>query len=403
MKTSLSSLVLLLFYNLAFCQLPLIDSINISPRNYKRNFEQINTIVKDNYSHISAKKINIDSLFNDVNHSISESLSKDEYFKYLLYYFSELKNSHTTLYIGEYGINATVDMVENRLFLKEIDDKIFEGTGIRIRNEILKIDNMPVVDWLQEQCNYVSSSTRQHDINNALWKVFKSEFKLVRKYEIKTAEGIKTIELNIDKPFDYSVLFSSSKPKVNHRLLNDSTAYILISTMTGNVVQEFENAYESYRGLTNLIVDIRENTGGSSVMAEQIARYLINKSQKACVSRKKIRPRKSGYEGNLYLLIGIKTASAAESFAIDIWESGNATLVGGITAGDTGNGPKNYSTDFGIRFRIPTRKPAQTSIHNFPMEGRGVPPNHTINQTVSDYLNGVDTVLEFTLKDLIRE
>ena len=103
----------------------------------------------------------------------------------------------------------------------------------------------------------------------------------------------------------------------------------------------------------------------------------------------------------MVVLIGIGTCSAAESFALDLKESGNAIFIGSETGGDTGNGPKNFTTKHGTSFRIPTRKPAQVSPKGFPMEGMGIKPDFTVCQTVDDFLNNVDTVLEFALSAIL--
>jgi carboxyl-terminal processing protease len=96
-------------------------------------------------------------------------------------------------------------------------------------------------------------------------------------------------------------------------------------------------------------------------------------------------------------LIGTETFSAAESFALDLKESGNAVFIGSPTGGDTGNGPETFTTQQGISFRIPTRKPAQVSPKGYSMEGKGIAPDHLIHLTVEDYLNNVDTVLEYAI------
>ena len=88
------------------------------------------------------------------------------------------------------------------------------------------------------------------------------------------------------------------------------------------------------------------------------------------------------------------TFSAAESFVIDMKESGNVVLTGEPTAGDTGNRPKTFKTSSGICFRIPTAPPS-VSPKGFPLEGIGVAPDYLVSQTVSDFINDKDTQLEF--------
>lgn len=399
MKTALV-FFLICISSISYGQLPFIDGIDISPKDYSSNFDQINDIVAKEYSHLENKKINIDSLYSAFKSKISDIESKETYFECLLNYFSELKNSHTTIYLADYGLKASAKMIENRLFLEKVNENVFTNLGVKEKDEITQIDGVSAMNWLDNQREFVSASTTAHDLNNALWLVFNSKFKETRSFSIKTANGIKEVAVKIEKPVDYSLLFPRDEVKSFGKVLNETSGYISIKSMTGNVVNEFKEAYSSLLDKPNLIIDLRDNTGGSSGLSEQIARFLLRNSQRASVSRKKIKPYSNSYKGNLYVLVGVKTASAAESFAIDLLESGNVVLVGSPTAGDTGNGPSNFKTDYGISFRIPIRKP-QVSIKNFPMEGVGIPPHHKVNQTVEDYKNGIDTVLEFTLSELI--
>lgn len=378
-------------------QLPLIDSIRISKEDYLANFRQINEIVANRYSHLESKHVNLDSLSGALALKISAVNNKEDYFRYLLNYFSELQNSHTTIYIGDYGIECSAALVENRLFISKISDQLLINKGINVNDEIIKINDIPVDTWLSAQKQYVTASTEAHDLNNTLWNVFNTKFKGMRSYDIKTSIGLIHIDVNLDQPVDYRKLFSGNAPKATGIALNESFAYISVESMTGRVVEQFIEAYQSLEKYPNLIIDLRENTGGNSSLGEQITRYLINEPLRASVSHKRISPAKSSYQGKLYVLIGVKTASAAESFALDLLESGNAILVGSPSAGDTGNQPTNFKTGFGISFRIPTRRPAQVSFKGFPMEGVGIPPHHQIFQTAVDYLNGVDTVLEYVL------
>lgn len=80
-------------------------------------------------------------------------------------------------------------------------------------------------------------------------------------------------------------------------------------------------------------------------------------------------------------------------------ESGNVTLVGEPTAGDTGNGPKNFCTSHGIWLRIPTREP-DCSHHGFPLEGEGIVPHYVVPFTVDDFMHGRDTQIEFVRKHI---
>lgn len=80
-------------------------------------------------------------------------------------------------------------------------------------------------------------------------------------------------------------------------------------------------------------------------------------------------------------------------------ESGYVTLVGKKTTGDTGCAPKNFTSKYGIWFRIPTRKP-HYSPKGYPMEGTSIEPHHKV-ETVEEFFDNKDTVIEYVLNELI--
>lgn len=185
---------------------------------------------------------------------------------------------------------------------------------------------------------------------------------------------------------------------VEWKVLQDSIGYINIRSMMNPVTEEFDKAYQQLKTLPYLIIDVRNNGGGNSGNGKKLCEYLVRKPQSHCVSpNPEITPRLDAYQGKLFLLTSTYTFSAAESFTLDLKESGNAILVGEVTGGDTGNRPQTFETSGGIFFRLPTREPS-LSPQGFPMEGKGIPPHYEAHQTVADFMNNQDTVLETALQ-----
>lgn len=385
----------LLISNLLFSQSLPVDSIRISKADYLDNFIQINNIVSKKYTHLENKKINIDSLSKEYFDKISGNRNKEEYIKTLLQYFSELNNSHTLLYLKPYVLDCYAKLVNKRLFIHRVDEEAFIKAGVKKYDEIIKIDNIPVSAWLENQKKYISSSTEADNLNRASWNVFRSYFKNSRSYEIKTSNGIKTVNVIFEKFWKKR---ESNSSVVNSKVICDSIAYIEINSMTGNVVNEFIESYKNINKLPYLIVDIRNNGGGNSGYSERINKYLIKNPIRASVSRRRLKSDKESFKGKLFVLTSTNTFSAAESFALDLFESGDATFIGTATGGDTGNRPKKYTTDYGMSFRIPRRKSPQISFKGFFMEGIGIQPNIEVELTIDDYLKEKDTVLEYIIK-----
>ena len=384
-KTILLTAVLFIANFNMFSQTEYVDKL---PNQFIDDFTEINKVVKEKYTHLENKHINIDSLFFVYSEKVKVAKTNDEYKNLLLEYFAELKNGHSGVYITPtYYIDCVARLVENRVFIDRVGRSL-DSVEMSVKDEILSVDNVPILEWLKQQEKFVGASTDEYRLNKAVRRIFFGYSEGTRTLILKTPDDEKVVTLSFVK--NYNNVIKSS-------IINDSIGYIAINSMMGNVVAEFKQAFEELRIKPVLIVDIRNNEGGNSGNSEQITSFLIKQKQDACVSRKILVPETNHYKGKLIVLIGINTFSAAESFALDLKESGNAVLIGSITGGDTGNGPQNFTTKYGTSFRFPTRKPAQVSPKGFPMEGIGIRPDFTVYQTVDDYLKNVDTVLEFAI------
>ena len=203
--------------------------------------------------------------------------------------------------------------------------------------------------------------------------------------------------LKLKLPLTSSIL--NNTPQAHYKILRDSIGYIGVESMMDNVVEDFKQAYNQICKLPYLIIDVRGNGGGNSNNGRLIAEYLLKNPQEHCVGDR-ITPQSNAYKGKLFLLTGNHTFSAAESFTIDLKESGYVTLVGEKTAGDTGCAPTNFTSKYGIWFRIPTRKP-HFSPKYFPMEGVSLQPHHEVKQTLPDFFEDKDTAIEYVLNKLI--
>ena len=370
-----------------------IKEINLSHEQFIEDFIEISDIVKKNYAHLESKQINADSLFQVYSEYIQAVQTNDEYNNLLLAYFAELRNGHSNVnLLSNYSIDCDAKLIENRVFIDRVGRSL-AAAGINVSDEILSVDGLPVLEWIDQQQLFVSASTDKDRFNRAIKRIFFSYSDGIRIVLLNTQTGEKEVKLSFVKNFSNNIKSS---------VINDSIGYICIYSMQGNVVGEFKKEFEKLNMKPFLIIDLRYNGGGNSGYSEEITEYLIQKKQKACVSGRMLEPKINHYEGKLIVLIGINTFSAAESFALDLKESGNAVLIGSETGGDTGNSPNNFTTKHGTSFRIPTRKPPQVSPKGFPMEGFGIQPDFAVYQTVSDYLNDADTVLEFAINKVSR-
>jgi carboxyl-terminal processing protease len=371
-----------------------VRDITMQPDAYIKNFKEIHNIVVSKHKHLEHKGIKADSLFARYAVQISQAESKEQYGRLLLKYFAELRNGHTNVFFTRDFIYGGVKLVENRLFINSIADERLTAHGVQAKDEIITIDGLPVLEWIEQEKLYVNGSTEQGRITSTVSNlVFSSYFGGERQYGIQTVDDFKEITVPFD---DRKFTSNSSFSVVKSKSISDSVGYVAINGMRSGVVIAFVEQYKDLKDKPYLIVDIRNNGGGNSALSEQIASYLIKQKHTASVSRRLLEPTEDSYKGKLFLLTSQHTFSAAESFAIDLKEAGDAIIVGEPTLGDTGNGANAFGTRQGISFRIPTRKP-RFSAGGFPMEGAAIEPTHLVSLTVEEFMAGKDAVLDYTL------
>jgi carboxyl-terminal processing protease len=371
-------------------------------------FDMIHGIVSERYCHFYNKSIDPSALYDKYITLIRNSDDIVTFKLNMLQYFAELKNTHSRINFEEYGVLCEAKLIEYRVFI----DKIYKPdlyAGFHEKDEIIAVDDVPVLEWIIENTKYVSASTVASLINRTAASIFFSYFPVQRKYLVKSDNGLNEVILDLEKMDSGEWYSLYVQENVKGEILEEDIGYIALNSMTGSLA-EFETEYFKVEHLPYLIVDVRRNGGGNSGLSEKILAYLIKKPKEACVSRAIIQPHQNYYKGKLILLTDVMTGSAADSFALDIKESERAIIVGLPTDGDTGNGPQRGSlNDFygsppdggselrNTIFMIPTRKPPQISPKGFPMEGIGVPPDYYVVPNVEDYLNNVDGILEFAI------
>ena len=376
-----------------------VSEIPVESAQFAEDFESIHQQVVEHCSLYKQKGYDIDSLYTAFADRIGRDVqTKTDYALMVCEYFAALNIGHAWTTIYAYSAGQRVEVIEDRLFLSEPNDYL-ASCGFCDKDEIVGINQMTTDEYVNRLKKYLPASTEAARIyNTRRWVLIDSFADSTLVCDVLRNGERLSIEVPLKRKFSISA--SNSQPTVTSKALNEQVGYINITSMMGNVVEEFEQAYEQVREMPYLIVDVRNNGGGNSDNGRRIAEYLIHQEQAHCVYGM-MTPQPNAYRGKLFLLTSPYTFSAAESFTIDLKESGCATLVGEPTGGDTGNNPQGFRSKYGIEFRIPTREP-QLSPQGFPMEGVGIEPHITIGQTVEDYFAGKDTVIEYILNELIK-
>lgn len=255
-----------------------------------------------------------------------------------------------------------------------------------------QVDGMPTLDWLQERTKYVSASTPDARLRGSADITFvRFEFEPeLRSYKFISPTG-DVLKADIPLTISGTDLPRLVQHPVEVRVFGD-IGYIAINTMTDGIVERFDRALRTMRNKAGLVIDLRQNGGGSSLNGNKMLRRLIQAPTRSWSRRTEMPYSALNYAGPIVVLVGSRTASAAESFAFDLFDSGRVTVIGEPTFGCSGGGPKLFATRGGILFRLPTRG-VDMSVSGLPMFGVGLQPHIHIATTRQDIITGADTAL----------
>ena len=222
--------------------------------------------------------------------------------------------------------------------------------------------------------------------------------------------------------------------------VNDSlkTVTLVINSFDDNAIKANHNA--SFRevideqfdiilktGYPNLIIDVRNNDGGNSGSAKKVLQYLLNcpfelkKSVRVVKNKRRddlikrtrpalygqfqrgtYKPHKVRFDGDLYVLVNSGSTSAAVVFAAALERYNRATFIGT----EMGGNPIVMGGALWSPFKsVPNTKIAfaygdKLNILDNPElnTGHGLIPDHVVEESYADFLEGKDSQLLFTWK-----
>ena len=234
----------------------------------------------------------------------------------------------------------------------------------------------------------------------------------------KTPIKLKQLTYYTPKPRHFPTNLCESK-NLCFDFVNDNTAVLTIietGAYYGNrfsIYKEFiDDSFQKInsKGIDNLIIDYRSNGGGPGNTATYLLRYLAKEafiykklSEGSNVAHKSFEPFDTRFKGNLYFLIDGEGGSTTGHLLSIVKELKLATIIGeelGSNHFCTGGQRPFKLTNTDVFYSV-SRFTHITAV-NAESDDRGIMPDHFVAESIQDYLNDVDTVMEYTLK-LIQE
>jgi carboxyl-terminal processing protease len=379
--------------------------------------------VKINFPNFAAvPDLDWDKTYVDFIPQVRATASTYEYYKTLQRMCALLKDGHTGVFLPkelaermEADPPLHIDEIEGRVFVTRVDSPSLAADGIAAGLEILAIDGMPVHDYAAKNRRpYVASNSPQHvEVQVYSYGLLAGPRDRPVTIEFRSPDG-RTFEKSLRRgPYPDT----TALPAVVYRKLAGNIAYLAINTFNSEDAQKgFDHYFPEIRASDGLIFDVRENDGGSGLIAYNILRNFTATSfelprwkSRQYVATLNVwgqpggwyQPKPSVGEGKpdfyarpVVMLVGPRSLSATDVFAAAFQSMKRGKLVGEPTAGSTGD-PLVFALPGGGSARV------STSTDDGPgLIGRGVQPEIRVPRTVRDLLAGRDAALEAALAEI---
>jgi len=394
---------------------------------------------------------------------VLETKNDYQYYRELQKFCALLKDGHTNVFtpfdetnsnFGNYRIG--LGNFQNKAIIVGVN--LSKKDEIPIGSEIIEVNGMPTQDYIKQNvAPYISASTdyilQDLSIERLLRGIDGDKYDI----KIKTPEGkIFSLSLVHSKTTEKETYPAFNRPEpFEFKWMDNQIAYIALNTFSNPIVdslfiEKLPNLYKA----NGLIIDLRNNGGGSSHIGDFIFKYLTNDTliygrkgltrnhisafkawgglyqpkdttigdiardrSKEEVSKYFLASQDKFYHFFEYvpeknylkakrlvvptvILIGHNTASAAEDFLIASQNQKHITKIGENSFGSTGQ-PLEFKLQGGGKARVCTIKVTYPDGTEF--VGFGIKPDIEVKTTIEDYINQKDPVLDKGLEFLTNK
>lgn len=218
-------------------------------------------------------------------------LNDFEYYRNLQKLSALLNDGHTQIYFPEYlekilvhgefgNFKISTALVEGKVVISRISQN--KKDILPIGTEIIKVNNKPVAQYIQEEVEpYLSESSIHVKKLKAAQRVFTHVKGTPYHVEFKTPKG-KSVALDLKLNPSQNLEMYPVFPQMNafsSKWLGDKIYYVKLQSFEkSSLYTEFLKVLPEMKSAKGVILDIRYNGGGSSAVARNIAQHLINDS-----------------------------------------------------------------------------------------------------------------------------
>ncbi len=402
------------------------------PESYREDIDQLVTSVKENHPRpfmfISEKEFNqlVDTKKNEIT-------SKTTYGQFI-WDMSEILASigcgHSSFryyFIQEDNILPTnsrfpmdVKVFGDRLY---ITDPLINSKNLSKGQEILTINGKDTQVILSDIYTHIFADANLKGSKRFNFNVFANSylayyFDLTNTYSVKVSGNKDEVRLTMLTDYKHKPMISPKdgcQDQLCLEFINSNTAKLTVRTF--NYYGERSKIFEEFidksfaeikaRKPQNLIVDIRGNGGGNSFSAAYLLAHIADKefifykeyAPGAERLKQPIEPYPNAYHGDVYVITDGSDGSSA-GFFLSLAKSNSFAVIIGDDSGSsfsTNAGYKDHELrNTGIKYRVSTVI-MDTNVDGL-IYGKPIKPDYRAVQSIDDYLNNKDTILDFTIQ-----
>ena len=352
-----------------------------------------------------------------------------DYYRVLMQLAPLLRDGHTNILppkelVGTFFARPplTARLIEDTVVIEAVHSSSL-AQRIRPGEEILAIDGIPVHRYAaQNIAPFVSSSTPQDKaVRMYTYQLFSGDAKTRFKLSLRNGAGIEREEIIARTGYTDIV----PADVFAFRTLSDGTVYFSLDHFDSNSsLRAFERVLPQLMQAKALIIDVRNNGGGSTAFANAILAHLTDKpipAAQSLIRSDDLYARAMGmhavmwqrpvkfeggttvphqvFAGKVAVLMGPKTFSAGEDFVLAFHALKRGITVGETSGGSTGQ-PLMFALPGGGSGRICIKRDALPDGSQF--VGKGISPTVHIAPSLASLREGQDPVLERAIAELQR-
>ncbi len=208
-----------------------------------------------------------------------------------------------------------------------------------------------------------------------------------------------------------TALRSAGDGNLQYGRIDQNIGYIRIRSFAGSGwADDIDMVIHNLALTRGIIVDIRDNTGGSTLNSDLIASRFADRERLYAQVRYRNGPRhddftewlmryvrpggRMQFKAPVIVLTNRRVFSAAESFVLEMRSLPHVRIAGDTTGGGSGS-PITRELPNGWTYRVPRWQ--ETPPDGRPYEGTGIVPDFNVQITKADALHRRDTILEWAI------